>query len=125
MSSIPPLERTVHLIFPPFGKRDVQCSALKRIPRGRQVPLHPQECISREQALRRYTINNAFLLLDEANRGSLKVGKLADFCIVDRDFLTCSQDELAETQVIATYLGGRRVHYCNFKVERVVSIFLS
>ena len=84
--------------------------AIKRIPRGRQSPLHPQECISREQALRLYTINNAFLLLDETNRGSIEVDKLADFCIVDRDFLTCSPDELAETQVTATYLGGRRVH---------------
>jgi len=84
--------------------------ALKRIPRGRQAPLHPQECISREQALRLYTINNAFLLLDEANRGSLEAGKLADFCIVDRNFLTCSPEELAQTQVTATYLGGRRVH---------------
>ena len=87
--------------------------ALKRIPRGRQAPLHPQECISREQALRLYTINNAFLLLDEANRGSIEVGKLADFCIIDRDFLTCSPDELAETQVTATYLGGRLVYLFN------------
>lgn len=84
--------------------------ALNRIPRGRQTPLHPQERINREQALRLYTVNNAYLMFDEANRGSIEVGKLADFCIIDRDFLTCSPSELAETQVTATYLGGHRVH---------------
>ena len=76
--------------------------ALSRIPRGRQAPLHPQEKINREQALRLYTVNNAYLMFDEANRGSLEVGKLADFCIIDRDFLKCSVEDLAETQVTAT-----------------------
>ena len=82
---------------------------LSRIPRGRTASLHSEQSLSREQALRLYTINNAFILLDEKNRGSLEVGKLADFIIVDRDFLTCSVDELARTQVKATYLGGKQV----------------
>ena len=40
----------------------------------------------------------------------LEEGKLADFIVVDRDVLTCPLDDLKETQVIETYLGGRLVH---------------
>lgn len=84
--------------------------AIARKPRGRSEPLHPEQSLTHEQALRLYTINNAFILLDEANRGSLEKGKLADFIVIDRDFLKCTPEELARTQVEATYLGGKRVY---------------
>lgn len=84
--------------------------ALQRIPRGRSAPLHPEQAISREQALRLYTINNAFLMFDEHNRGSLEPGKLADFIVIDRDYLTCPVDAIRDTRVEQTWLGGRRVH---------------
>jgi predicted amidohydrolase YtcJ len=89
--------------------------AISRKPRGRSLPLHPEQSLTHEQALRLYTINNAYILLDEANRGSLEKGKLADFVIIDRDFLACTPEELAETQVEATYLGGQRIYALDAK----------
>ncbi len=71
--------------------------------------LHPEEALSREQALRFYTTNNAYVLFLEDKLGSLEAGKLADFIIVNNDFLNCSLDDLRNTQVLETYVNGQRV----------------
>jgi predicted amidohydrolase YtcJ len=76
--------------------------------------LHPEEALSREQAIRFYTINNARIMFLEDRIGSLEAGKQADFVIVDRDLLTCPEDQIKETHAIATYLDGKPV----FKQER-------
>jgi len=72
--------------------------------------LHPEEALTRQQAIRFYTINNAYILFREHQVGSLEAGKLADFIILDRDLLTCGVDEIRTTRVLQTYLGGRRVY---------------
>ena len=64
-------------------------TTIVRQPRGADAPLHPEQNLTREQALRLYTINNAFLTFEEAYKGSLEPGKLADFAVLDRDILTC------------------------------------
>jgi predicted amidohydrolase YtcJ len=74
-----------------------------------EQPLHPEEALSREQAIRYYTANNAYLMFLEDQVGSLEQGKLADFIVVDRDVLTCPVDDIKDTQVLTTYLGGRKV----------------
>ena len=61
------------------------------------------------QALRFYTINNAYLMFMEKDTGSLEVGKFADFIIIDRDYLTCPTDMIRRIQVQETWLAGRRV----------------
>lgn len=70
-------------------------------------PLHPEEALSREQAIRFYTINNARIMFFDDQIGSLERGKLADLVVVDRDLLTCPIDEIRDAQVLATYVGGR------------------
>ncbi|HLQ45509.1 MAG TPA: amidohydrolase, partial [Planctomycetaceae bacterium] len=82
---------------------------LTRQPRWAEQPLHPEQRISREQALRLYTINNAFLMFAEKDKGSIEPGKLADFIVLDRDYLTCPIDEVAEINVQQTFVSGRRV----------------
>ena len=72
--------------------------------------LHPEEALSREQAIRFYTINNARLLFLEDRIGSLEAGKQADFVVLDRDLLTCPEDEIRDARVLATYLDGKRVY---------------
>jgi predicted amidohydrolase YtcJ len=72
--------------------------------------LHPEEALSREQALRFYTINNAHLLFLEDQIGSLEAGKLADLIVVDTDLLTCPVERIKETKVLRTYVGGKQVH---------------
>jgi predicted amidohydrolase YtcJ len=65
--------------------------------------------ITREQMLRMYTINNAYACWHENIRGSIEVGKLADMVVLDRDILTCSDEEVQELQVLQTYVGGELV----------------
>jgi predicted amidohydrolase YtcJ len=67
------------------------------------------EALTREQAIKLYTINNAYLAGEEKEKGSLEVGKLADLIVVDRDPLTCPADELKETKVLWTVVGGKIV----------------
>jgi predicted amidohydrolase YtcJ len=71
--------------------------------------LHPEAGLSREEAIRMYTINNAQVLFLEKEAGSLEVGKRADFVIIDRDILTCPLDDIKSTQVHETWLNGRKV----------------
>lgn len=71
--------------------------------------LHPEEALSREQAIRFYTINCARALVQDKFVGSLEKDKLADFIVVDTDLLTCPADAIRKTQVLRTYLNGKLV----------------
>jgi predicted amidohydrolase YtcJ len=72
--------------------------------------MHPEEALSREEAIRFYTINNAHILFLEKVAGALEIGKLADIIVLDRDLLTCPVDEIKSARVLRTYVGGRLVH---------------
>jgi predicted amidohydrolase YtcJ len=72
--------------------------------------MHSEEALSREQAIRFYTNKNAYILFLDNVAGSLEEGKLADMIVLDRDLLTCPEDEIKSTRVLRTYLGGRLVH---------------
>ena len=71
--------------------------------------LVPEECLTREEALRLYTINNAYLGREEKDKGTLEPGKLADFIIIDRDYLTCPASDIGNTRVLTTMVGGKVV----------------
>jgi predicted amidohydrolase YtcJ len=73
----------------------------------RGTELVPEEKLTREQAVRLYTINNAYLHHEEKEKGSLEPGKLADLIIIDRDVLTCPVKEIPQTQVVLSVLGGK------------------
>jgi predicted amidohydrolase YtcJ len=94
----------------PYNPFLAMWTTLVRQPRGSEAPLHPEQNLTREQAIRFYTINNAFLTFEETRKGSLEPGKLADFVVLDRDILNCPIDEVKDIQVEATYLGGARVY---------------
>jgi predicted amidohydrolase YtcJ len=91
--------------------------ALTRQPRRAKQPLHPEQRISRQQAIRLYTINNAWLTFEEKEKGSLEKGKLADLIVLDRDILTCPLDEVRQIQVEQTYLGGKLIYQRQSKTE--------
>jgi len=94
----------------PYNPFLAMWTTIARRPRGAEAALHPEQNLTREQAIRFYTINNAFLTFEEPHKGSLEPGKLADFVILDRDILTCPVDEIKDINVEATYLGGNRVY---------------
>src|SRR5262249_37638495 len=72
--------------------------------------LHPEEALTREQALRFYTINNAYLMFQENETGSLEVNKFADFIVVDTDPMTSPVAEIKDTKVLQTYVNGKLVY---------------
>lgn len=84
-------------------------TAVTRTARWFDGALHPEQALSRQQAIRMYTINNAWLLFKEKQVGSLEPGKLADFIVLDTDLLTCPADQIEKTKVMQTYLAGKKV----------------
>lgn len=62
--------------------------------------------MTRIEALRSYTINNAVAAFEEEFKGSLEVGKLGDIVVLDRNILTVPDDELPEAKVELTIVGG-------------------
>jgi predicted amidohydrolase YtcJ len=83
--------------------------AISRRAKGYEGRLHSKEALTREQAIRFYTMNNAHLLFLEDRIGSLDEGKQADFVVIDRDLLTCPEDQIREARALATYLDGKCV----------------
>jgi predicted amidohydrolase YtcJ len=71
--------------------------------------LGPQEKISRQEALRIATNNNAFTTWDENIKGSIQAGKVADFVILSGDFMTVPEDQILQLHPLATYVAGKRV----------------
>lgn len=65
--------------------------------------------LSRLDALRAVTLWGAWLSFDDHLLGSLQAGKLADFVVIDRDYLTCPEDEIRQIKPLRTVLGGRTV----------------
>ena len=54
--------------------------------------------------------DNAFLTFEEAGKGSLEPGKLADFIVLNRGILSCPVEQVKDIKVDATDLGGARVY---------------
>ena len=70
----------------------------------------PAEKITVEDALRAYTINGAYAMFSESDRGTLEVGKLADLVLIDRDLTRIPTPEIRDARVVATVVGGRLVY---------------
>jgi predicted amidohydrolase YtcJ len=71
---------------------------------------HPDQRMSRQQALRSMTLHAAHASFHEDSRGSLTPGKLADLIVIDRDLMTCPEDQIPTTKVLLTMIGGETVH---------------
>ena len=70
----------------------------------------PDECLSVEEAVRAYTINGAWQDRMEKVKGSIEPGKVADFCVLDKDILTIDPREIRTARVVLTMVGGRVVY---------------
>ena len=77
---------------------------------GNAAPWHPEQLVTREEALRMFTIDAAYGAFEEDLKGSLEVGKLADMVVLSRDIMTIAAPEILETAVLTTILGGRIVY---------------
>ncbi|MDR7464964.1 MAG: amidohydrolase family protein, partial [Armatimonadota bacterium] len=85
----------------------------RRRPDDPRPAWYPQETLSVQEALRAYTVGAAYASGEEAIKGTLAPGRLADFIVVDRDLLAeaaADPQVLLETRVLATVVGGTPVH---------------
>ena len=67
----------------------------------------PDQRMSRQEALRSYTVNNAYAAFEEDTKGSFKTGKLADITVLSRDILSIPDDEIPAAKVDYTIVGGK------------------
>lgn len=81
----------------------VSRKTLKGTPEG---GYEPAQKMTREEALKSYTLWPAYGAFMEQSVGSVEVGKLADFTILDRDIMTIPEDEILKTKVKMTIIGG-------------------
>jgi predicted amidohydrolase YtcJ len=78
---------------------------------GRDGPgWHPEEAVSRHQALRMFTWFPAFASFSEDRAGAIAVGKRADFTVLDRDIMTIPAPEILETRNVMTVVAGRVIY---------------
>ncbi|WP_167618271.1 amidohydrolase [Maribellus sediminis] len=71
---------------------------------------HPNEIITREEALRIYTMNNAYATFEEDIKGSIEAGKLADIAVLSHDILACPADQIRDIESVLTMVGGKVVY---------------
>ena len=72
--------------------------------------INPEQRINRQEALRMWTLNGAYGTFDEGKKGSIEPGKLADFAVIDRDYLTCPEEEIKDIDPLLTVVDGRVVY---------------
>lgn len=74
------------------------------------APWYPEQALTVAEALRAYTVGPAYASGEEGVRGTLGVGRLADFVVVDRDLLRVAPEEMLHARVDATVIGGEIVY---------------
>jgi predicted amidohydrolase YtcJ len=80
----------------------------------------PEEKMTREQALRSYTLDAAYGAFEEKFKGSIEPGKLADFTVFSKDIMSIPESEILTTEVEMTIVGGK-VAFAKIKKGRTAS----
>jgi predicted amidohydrolase YtcJ len=78
--------------------------------RAGAAPRGPEQTPTREDALRAYTIGSAWFSFDDAKRGSIEPGKLADLAVLSKDYMTAPLDEIESIDSLLTMVGGKIVY---------------
>jgi hypothetical protein len=71
------------------------------------TPFYPEQKMTREEALKAYTLNNAYAAFEEEFKGSLTPGKLADITVLSKDIMTIPDDSIPTARVVYTIIGGQ------------------
>jgi predicted amidohydrolase YtcJ len=83
-------------------------SVTRRLKDG--TAFYPAQKMSRMEALRSYTVENAYGAFEEGLKGTLQVGKLGDVTVLSKDILTVPDEEILKTEVEYTIVGGKVVY---------------
>ncbi|MBT8264127.1 MAG: amidohydrolase family protein, partial [Muriicola sp.] len=70
----------------------------------------PEQKMTREQALKSYTLDAAYGAFEEDIKGSITVGKLADFTVYSQDLMTVTEEEFLNTEIAMTIFNGNVVY---------------
>ncbi|MFF4148450.1 amidohydrolase [Streptomyces sp. NPDC001698] len=85
-------------------------TALRGSPYAAYGPMTPHQALQRRTVIRAATRNGAYQLHQENDTGAIEVGKLADLIVLDRNILKIPAEDIANTKVLITMVGGRIVH---------------
>jgi predicted amidohydrolase YtcJ len=85
----------------------VSRKTLKGMPEG---GYEPEQKMTRAQALKSYTLDAAFGAFEEDIKGSISIGKLADFTIYNQDLMTVEEHEILNTEIVMTIFDGKVVY---------------
>ena len=114
---------TIHTDNPatPINPFRAISTAVLRKTKNEQIILGEEERISIDNALKSITINAAWQLFEEKDRGSITVGKQADLVILSHNPLQIQKEELINIKVISTWINGKQVNHSiytwkNFKL---------
>jgi predicted amidohydrolase YtcJ len=69
-----------------------------------------ENALSRVDALKGMTTWAAYSNFEEKEKGSIEIGKFADFVILDKDIMKCKNEEISHSKVVSTYINGERVY---------------
>jgi predicted amidohydrolase YtcJ len=70
---------------------------------------HPEEAVTREQALKMFTVWPAYVAFEENVRGTIEPGKLADLTVLSADIMRIPEMEILKTRCLMTVIGGEIV----------------
>lgn len=93
----------------PNWRQGVQAAVLRENVNSGKVS-GPEQCITVEEAICTYTINGAWQDHMEDVKGSIEAGKVADFCVIDKDILETDPHKIGEIDVVMTIIGGKTVY---------------
>jgi predicted amidohydrolase YtcJ len=88
--------------------RNFHAAVTRRFDNGTEF--YPEQSMSREEALRAYTVDAAYAAFEEQIKGTLTPRRLADIVVLSKDILTVPDNEILETKVLYTILSGKVVH---------------
>ena len=96
----------------PFGIMAIAVSGQMPNPATGELtkPFYTEELVTREQAFQALTLNGAWQVGLENERGSIKVGKWADFVLADQDVFACAVTDIRKTKVVSTWFEGEKVY---------------
>lgn len=98
-------------VAPPIPLEGIYASLTRRVLDGSKPDgWVPEEKISLEEALLAYTKNAAFASFEESLKGSLELGKLADFVVLSRDLFSIPESEILNTTILQTFVGGKCIY---------------
>ena len=75
------------------------------------IVLNPEQRVTREEALRMWTLNGAYNTFEEKLKGSIEPGKLADLVVISKDYLSCPANEIKDIEPLQTVVDGHVVYH--------------